>query len=289
MKKSDIKNLVREAIDTKLAKKSLREGVMSDIDIIAQESATFEEFLTKMAADPDYKSLNVNDPEVKDFLQMMYDDAAGLSEARMFTMRSLRGQAIAVLKAIGAPLSEDSILDMVEAIVAKIKKHNAGTVLAENKKAQALKGYINKVIKEEKKALKEAFESKNTTTDQFLKMIQQVKQNKLFPNAKWGFAGSMGGGTSYLPFDQFVREMTDLIKFRKDHKDPITNYYIWNMEGSGLQYGEIQKVVNAGPEAVLEFAQTQGEKVTKINTSWDSEGRRDFAAAMGRGDYGSLD
>lgn len=235
MKKSQLKALVREAVSAKIAKKSLREGVMSDIDIIAQESATFEEFVSKIKSDPAYKTLNVTDAEVKDFLQMMYDDSAKMNEST------------------------------------------------------SLKNFIKKTIKEEKKALKEAFESKNTTTDQFLKMLQQVKQNKLFPNAKWGFAGSMGGGTSYLPFDQFVREMTDLIKFRKDHKDPITNYYIWNMEGNGIQYSDVQKVVNTGPEAVLQFAQTQGDNVTKINTGWDSNASQEFAAAMGRGDYGSLD
>jgi hypothetical protein len=235
MKKSDIKNLVREAVSAKIAKKSLREGAMSDIDIIAQESATFEEFIAKIAAEPAYKSLDANDPEVKEFLQMMYNQAADLSEVT------------------------------------------------------SLKNFIKNTIKEEKRALKEVVEYKNTTTDQFLKMLQQVKQNKLFPNAKWGFARSMGGGTSYLPFDQFVREMTDLIKFRKDHKDPITKYYIWNMEGQGLNYGEVQKVVNGGPDAVLQFAQTQGENVAKINTSWDSEGSQEFAKAMGRGDYGSLD
>lgn len=235
MKRSDIKNLVREAVSAKIAKKSLKEGTMSDIDIIAQESATFEEFIAKIAAEPAYKSLDVNDAEVKEFLQMMYDNSADLNEV------------------------------------------------------STLKNFIKNTIKEEKKALKEAFESKNTTTDQFLKMIQQVKQNKLFPNAKWGFARSMGGGTSYLPFDQFVREMTDLIKFRKDHKDPITHYYVWSMEGNGLKYGDIQKVVNQGPDAVLQFAQTQGDNVTKISTSWDSEASREFAAAMGRGDFGSLD
>lgn len=235
MKKSHIKSLIREAVNTKLAKKSLKEGVMSDIDIIAQESATFEEFVSKIKADPAYKSLDVNDAEVKDFLQMMYNDSADLNEV------------------------------------------------------SALKNYIKKTIKEEKKALKEVAEYKQVTIDQFLKMVQQIKQNKLFPNAKWGFAGSMGGGTSYITFDQFVTQMTDLIKFRKQHKDPISNYYIWNMEGSGLQYGEVQKIVNQGPDAILQFAQTQGDNVTKINTGWDSEGSQEFAKAMGRGDYGSLD
>lgn len=145
------------------------------------------------------------------------------------------------------------------------------------------------MTKSKTKALREAFESKNTTTEQFLRMVQQIKQNKLFPNAKWGFVGSVGGGTSYVPFDEFVRNMTDLIRTYKDRKDPITNYYVWSMEGSGLNYSDIQRVVNQGPDAVVQFAQAQGDKVTKISTGWDSKGSQEFAQGMGRGDYGSLD
>ena len=44
----------------------MQEGAMADIDIIAQESATFEEFVSKIAANPRYKSLDANDAEVKE-------------------------------------------------------------------------------------------------------------------------------------------------------------------------------------------------------------------------------
>ena len=57
---------------------------MGDIDIIAQESATFDEFVNNIKTDPDYKSVDVNDPEVKAFLQQMYDDAQVMSEVSGF-------------------------------------------------------------------------------------------------------------------------------------------------------------------------------------------------------------
>lgn len=127
------------------------------------------------------------------------------------------------------------------------------------------------------------------TVEQFLKLMQQIKQNKLFPNAKWGFAGNAGGGTSYIPFDQFVMKMTDLIKAHKDRKDPITSYQIWNMEGSGLDSTSIKNTIAGGLDAIVQFAQTQGKNVTKISTSWDSNSSQEFGKAMGRGDYDSLD
>jgi len=68
----------------------MQEGVMSDIDIIAQESATFEEFVSKIAADPKYKSLDANDAEVKDFLQQMYDDAQVVSETKHVKKLSIK-------------------------------------------------------------------------------------------------------------------------------------------------------------------------------------------------------
>lgn len=149
-----------------------------------------------------------------------------------------------------------------------------------------IKSLIREAIQQQ---LKEIVEYKNVTTDQFLKMIQQIKQQKLFPNAKWGFNRTMSGGTSYMPFDQFVREMTDQVRRYKSNNDPITNYYIWNLDGGNLGYDEKMKIVNAGPEAILQFAQTQGDSITKIATSWDSKGGEEFAKAMKRGDFGPLD
>ena len=80
MKKSQLKSLIREAVSARLT----TESTMGDIDIIAQESATFDEFVNNIKTDPDYKSVDVNDPEVKAFLQQMYDDAQVVSEVSGF-------------------------------------------------------------------------------------------------------------------------------------------------------------------------------------------------------------
>lgn len=85
MKKSQLKSLIREAVSARLT----TESTMGDIDIIAQESATFDEFVNNIKTDPDYKSVDVNDPEVKAFLQQMYDDAQGMNEDK-FQFRGLR-------------------------------------------------------------------------------------------------------------------------------------------------------------------------------------------------------
>lgn len=80
MKKSELKSLIREAVSARLT----TESTMGDIDIIAQESATFDEFVNNIKTDPDYKSVDVNDPEVKAFLQQMYDDAQVVNEVSGF-------------------------------------------------------------------------------------------------------------------------------------------------------------------------------------------------------------
>jgi hypothetical protein len=77
---------LRQAFIKKFKKgKSVNETSMSDIDIIAQESATFDEFVNNIKTDPDYKSVDVNDPEVKAFLQQMYDDSQEMNEVSGFT------------------------------------------------------------------------------------------------------------------------------------------------------------------------------------------------------------
>jgi hypothetical protein len=77
----------------------MQEGAMSDIDIIAQESATFEEFVSKIAADPRYsKSLDVNDVEVKEFLQMMYDDSQAMSETKRVKKAPLKEMIRAIIR-----------------------------------------------------------------------------------------------------------------------------------------------------------------------------------------------
>jgi len=95
MKKSELKSLIREAVSARLT----TESTMGDIDIIAQESATFDEFVNKIKMDPDYKSVDVNDPEVKVFLQQMFDDAQGMDEAKRVSKTSIKEMIRSVIRA----------------------------------------------------------------------------------------------------------------------------------------------------------------------------------------------
>ncbi len=69
-KKSHLKGLIREAVNAKLR----NEGAMSELDILMDESRNFADFLNKVKSDPKFKGVDVNSPEVKDFLQTMWDD-----------------------------------------------------------------------------------------------------------------------------------------------------------------------------------------------------------------------
>lgn len=110
---------------------TLYESIGADLDILAQESSSFKQFISKIKSSPEYKKLDITDPQVNSFLLTIYDSADGLSEARGFTTKELRLKAIALLKSIGVPTSEENIQDILGGLIAKIKKYNAGSVLAE--------------------------------------------------------------------------------------------------------------------------------------------------------------
>lgn len=50
----------------------------------------------------------------------------------MFTKKELRLKAMDILKSIGIPLLPQAVDDMMNGLIAKIQKHNAGSVIAEN-------------------------------------------------------------------------------------------------------------------------------------------------------------
>ena len=109
----------------------LSESIGADLDALAQESSSFEQFVAKVKSDPDYTKLDVNNAQVASFLQTIYDGVVDLKEARGFTMRELRLRAVEILRSIGVPLSDENIQDMLGGLVAKIQKYNAGGIIAE--------------------------------------------------------------------------------------------------------------------------------------------------------------
>lgn len=114
MKKSQLKSLIREAVSARLT----TESTMGDIDIIAQESTTFDEFINSIKTNPDYKSVDVNDLEVKAFLQQMYDDAQGMDESKRVRKLSIKEE---IRKAVRAALKKT---DNTNIRIAYNYKHN---------------------------------------------------------------------------------------------------------------------------------------------------------------------
>ena len=56
---------------------SIAEGAMSELDILMDESRNFEDFLSKIKSNPKFKDLDPSSPEVKEFLQTLWDDTMG--------------------------------------------------------------------------------------------------------------------------------------------------------------------------------------------------------------------
>lgn len=69
MNVSKITQIIREEV-----RRVRLEGAMSELDILMDESRNFEDFLSKIKSNPKFKDIDVNSPEVKDFLQTMWDD-----------------------------------------------------------------------------------------------------------------------------------------------------------------------------------------------------------------------
>ena len=52
---------------------ALREGAMSDLDLIAQESQNLEHFIRQVSSDPDYQDIfQINNPESMAYLKDIY-------------------------------------------------------------------------------------------------------------------------------------------------------------------------------------------------------------------------
>jgi hypothetical protein len=55
---------------------ALREGAISDLDLIAQESQNLEDFIRQVSVDPDYQDIfQINNPESMSYLKDIYTAA----------------------------------------------------------------------------------------------------------------------------------------------------------------------------------------------------------------------
>lgn len=105
----------------KLSKQRLYESIGADLDVLAQESSSFEQFVAKIKSDPDYMELDVNDTQVVSFLQTIYDGVVDVKEARGFT----------IAEAVKSPIRLEVVLmitELAEGYGVKIPTHTESGV-----------------------------------------------------------------------------------------------------------------------------------------------------------------
>lgn len=102
---------------------------------------------------------------------------------------------------------------------------------------------------------------------------------------------------------QVINELTHISTHTEKILGQITTFYIWGVDMPGTPIGfrlekELEEFGGSGKYqdidalALIKFLKQNpelAEKVRSLNVSTDSIADRDFAAAMSRGDFGSLD
>ena len=77
---------------------TLREGTMSDLDLIAQESQNLEDFIRQVSADTDYQDIfQTNNPESMAYLKDIYTAAQETMDEPQLDNESAQSQAIRLI------------------------------------------------------------------------------------------------------------------------------------------------------------------------------------------------
>lgn len=99
-----------------------------------------------------------------------------LQEMRGFTMRELRMKAIEILQMIGVTQNEKNIQDMVNGIIAKIEKHQAGTVFTEEK---ITKDRLEAIVREEVNTFLTPVTEDEQKDERFFEFVSQNLGNEV--------------------------------------------------------------------------------------------------------------
>lgn len=109
---------------------ALYESIGADLDILAQESSSFRQFISKIKSSPEYKKLDITDPQVNSFLLTIYDSADGLSEARGFTIKKHNAGSV-LAEVVRSPIRSEVVLmitELAEGYGVKIPTHTESGV-----------------------------------------------------------------------------------------------------------------------------------------------------------------
>lgn len=93
-----------------------------------------------------------------------------LKEMRGFTMQELRMKAIEILQMIGVTQNEKNIQDIVDGIIAKIKKYNAGAVFTEGKVSRER---LEAIVREEVNTFLTPVTEDEQIDERFFEIVQE--------------------------------------------------------------------------------------------------------------------
>ncbi len=113
-------------------KKKLKEGAMSELDILAQESSTFESFLQRVKEDFPQIAADLNNPNVRSFLENLYEDSKNMNESKINIKKLIREEIAKAqnLKEAANPELDKSVDRFVKALATKYSYKDSDAVMA---------------------------------------------------------------------------------------------------------------------------------------------------------------
>ncbi len=111
-------------------KKKLKEGAMSELDILAQESSTFESFLQRVKEDFPQIAADLNNPNVRSFLENLYEDSKDMMESKLDIKRMIREELAAALGEAANPELDKMVDRFVKGLATKYSYKDSDAVMA---------------------------------------------------------------------------------------------------------------------------------------------------------------
>jgi hypothetical protein len=111
-------------------KKRLKEGAMSELNLAAQESPTFEAFLERVKQDFPAIAADVNSPNVKEFLKNIYEDAQNMKESKLDIRKIIREEIAKALGEAVNPELDNAVKRFVAGLATKYGYSDRDAVMA---------------------------------------------------------------------------------------------------------------------------------------------------------------
>ena len=111
-------------------KKKLKEGAMSELDILAQESSTFESFLQRVKQEFPQIAADLNNAGARKFLEDLYNNSKDVMESKLDIKRIIREELAAALGEQSNPELDKMVDPFVKGLASKYAYQPSDAVMA---------------------------------------------------------------------------------------------------------------------------------------------------------------